>query len=48
MNQMKRRRAYQYGTLALESRRRGPDVWVYRHFECVNEENGGPRSSSGQ
>jgi integrase len=33
MNQMKRRATYQYGTLALEPRRRGPDVWVYRYFE---------------
>jgi len=37
MNQMKRRRAYQYGTLALESRRRGPDVCVYRPFECTSK-----------
>ena len=33
MNQTKRRATYQYGTLALEPRRRGPDVWVYRYFE---------------
>ena len=33
MNQMKRRATYQYGTLTLEPRRRGPDVWVYRYCE---------------
>ena len=36
MNQMKRRQTYQYGTLTLETRRRGSDVWAYRHFERVN------------
>jgi integrase len=36
MHQMKRRRAYQYGTLALETRKRGPDVWIYRHFDFAN------------
>jgi integrase len=33
---MKRRRAYQFGTLSLETRKRGPDVWIYRHFEFSN------------
>ena len=36
MHQMKRRRAYQYGTLALETRKRGPDVWIYRHFDFAD------------
>jgi integrase len=36
MNQLKRRATYQFGTLTQETRRRGPDVWVYRHFEVVN------------
>jgi hypothetical protein len=30
MNRVKRRSKYQYGTLTLEKRSRGPDVWVYR------------------
>lgn len=33
MNQTKRRSRYQYGTLALEKRSRGPNVWTYRYFE---------------
>lgn len=33
MNQVKRRSKYQYGTLTLEKRSRGPDVWVYRFVE---------------
>lgn len=37
MNQMKRRQTYQYGTLALETRKRGPDVWVFRHIDLVKE-----------
>lgn len=36
MNQMKRRTNYQYGTLCLEARRRGPSVWTYRYFERVD------------
>ena len=36
MNRMKRRETYQYGTLVLESRKRGPNVWVYRYFEFEN------------
>ena len=36
MNQLKRRSTYQYGTLSLETRRRGPDAWAYRYFEAVN------------
>ena len=40
MNQVKRRATYQYGTLVLETRKRGPNVWVYRYFEF---ENGGKR-----
>jgi integrase len=36
MNQLKRRATYQYGTLTQETRRRGPDVWAYRHFELVD------------
>jgi integrase len=36
MNPRKRRATYQYGTLVLESRKRGPDVWVYRYFELEN------------
>lgn len=36
MNQLKRRLTYQYGTLTLETRRRGSDVWVYRYFEVVS------------
>ena len=33
MNRVKRRSKYQYGTLTLEKRSRGPDVWVYRFVE---------------
>src|SRR3974390_2614931 len=33
MNRVKRRSKYQYGTLTLEKRFRGPDVWVYRFVE---------------
>ena len=33
MNRVKRRSKYQYGTLTLEKRYRGPDVWVYRFVE---------------
>ena len=36
MNQKKRRATYQYGTLTLESRSRGPNVWTYRYFEIEN------------
>jgi integrase len=36
MNQRKRRSTYQYGTLVLEKRSRGPNVWVYRYFEIEN------------
>lgn len=36
MTKMKRRRAYQFGTLSLETRKRGPDVWIYRHFDFSN------------
>ena len=36
MNQLKRRTKYQYGTLTLEPRARGPNVWSYRYFEVVN------------
>jgi hypothetical protein len=36
MRQLRRRATYQYGTLVLEPRRRGPDVWVYRFFENRN------------
>ncbi len=36
MNRLKRRTRYQFGTLALEARRRGPGVWTYRYFESVN------------
>ncbi len=36
MNQRKRRSTYQYGTLVLEKRNRGPNVWVYRYFEIEN------------
>ena len=36
MNQVKRRLTYQYGTLVLENRNRGPNVWVYRYFEIEN------------
>ena len=39
MYQMKRRRAYQYGTLALETRKRGPNVWIYRHFDFSDGRN---------
>jgi len=35
MNQLKRRSTYQYETITQETRRRGPDVWAYRHFEFV-------------
>jgi integrase len=38
MNQLKRQRKYQYGTLSLEGRTRGPDVWTYRYFEHSNRE----------
>ena len=40
MNHLKRRTTYQYGTLVPESRKRGPDVWVYR----FSEDNNGKRS----
>ncbi|HVH88604.1 MAG TPA: site-specific integrase [Terriglobales bacterium] len=36
MNQTKRRLTYQYGTLVLEKRNRGPNVWAYRYFEIEN------------
>src|SRR5580692_2141078 len=36
MNQLKRRTKYQYGTLTLETRRRGPCVWTYRYFDWVD------------
>lgn len=36
MNQRKRRSTYQYGTLVLEKRSRGPNVWAYRYFEIEN------------
>jgi integrase len=36
MNQAKRRLTYQYGTLVLEKRSRGPNVWAYRYFEFEN------------
>lgn len=36
MTQMRRRTTYQYGTLTLEPRNRGPNVWAYRYFEFVN------------
>ena len=36
MNQLKRRTKYQYGTLTLEPRARGPKVWSYRYFEAIN------------
>jgi integrase len=36
MNQKKRRSTYQYGTLVLEKRNRGPSVWTYRYFEFEN------------
>jgi integrase len=36
MNQGKRRLTYQYGTLVLEKRNRGPNVWAYRYFEIEN------------
>jgi integrase len=37
MNPMKRRATYQYGTLVLEPRKRGPNVWVYRYFDIEGE-----------
>ena len=36
MNQLKRRMKYQYGTLTLETRTRGPCVWTYRYFDWVD------------
>jgi len=36
MNQLKRRTKYQYGTLTLEPRARGPKVWSYRYSEVIN------------
>jgi integrase len=36
---LKRRHTYQYGSLLPESRKRGPDVWVYRYFERGNPKN---------
>jgi integrase len=36
MNQRTRRSTYQYGTLVLEKRNRGPNVWVYRYSEIEN------------
>lgn len=32
----KRRKRYQFGTLDLEPRKRGPYVWVYRYFETID------------
>jgi len=32
----KRRKTYQRGTLYLEPRKRGPSVWKYRYFETVD------------
>jgi integrase len=39
MKSLTRRHKYQYGTLVPESRRRGPDVWVYRFTENSNEKS---------
>ena len=36
MKQPRRRATYQYGTLAIETRSRGPNVWAYRYFERIN------------
>jgi integrase len=36
MNQLKQRTKYQYGTLTLETRTRGPCVWTYRYFDWVD------------
>ena len=36
MKQPRRRATYQYGTLSIETRSRGPNVWAYRCFERVN------------
>ncbi|MGH9535272.1 MAG: tyrosine-type recombinase/integrase [Terriglobales bacterium] len=36
MKQPRRRATYQYGTLTIETRSRGPNVWAYRYFERVN------------
>src|ERR1700751_4001005 len=43
MHQMKRRRAYQFGTLSLETRKRGPDVWIYRHYDIANGQRRRPK-----
>ena len=47
MHQMKRRRAYQYGTLILETRKRGPDVWIYRHSDFANGRKRRPKTIVG-
>lgn len=36
MKQPRRRATYQYGTLTIETRSRGPNVWAYRYFERAN------------
>jgi integrase len=36
MTQLKRRSNYQYGSLVLETRKRGPNVWVYRFLDYHN------------
>jgi len=36
VNQAKRRKTYQYGTLTEEPRQRGHNVWCYRYFETVD------------
>jgi integrase len=44
---MKRRRAYQFGTLSLETRKRGPDVWIYRYFDFSNGKKRRPKTIVG-
>jgi integrase len=36
MTQLKRRSNYQFGSLVLETRKRGPNVWVYRFLDYSN------------
>jgi Phage integrase family len=47
MHQMKRRRAYQYGTLALETRKRGPAYGFIAISISRTDEGDGRRPSSG-
>ena len=43
MNRMKRRSSYQFGSLTLEQRKSGPDVWVYRYLKTENGQRTRPK-----